>query len=122
MGSTITVATKQLGQWLHNLDNDDFEVRQSAGAALEKFGDRIEAALQKASTENRSLESKRRIEALLAGIEISPDRLRGSRALEALEQIATPEAAQLLEALAAGAPAARLTREAAQSLERMRRR
>jgi hypothetical protein len=45
--------------------------------------------------------------------------LRQTRALEALEQIRSPEARKLLERLAAGAPEARLTREAQAALERL---
>ena len=44
------------------------------------------------------------------------------RALEVLEQIATPEAVLLLEKHAGGQPEARLTREAAETLGRIRKR
>jgi hypothetical protein len=44
--------------------------------------------------------------------------LRQSRAIEVLEHAATPEARQLLQKLAEGAPDARLTGEANQRLAR----
>ena len=45
--------------------------------------------------------------------------LRSLRAIEALEHIETPEARDLLRKLAAGAPGARLTREAQAALDRL---
>lgn len=51
-----------------------------------------------------------------------PDRLREVRAVEALEHVGGAEARRLLEALAKGAPAARLTREARAALERLEKR
>jgi hypothetical protein len=48
-----------------------------------------------------------------------PELLRGVRAVEVLERAGTPEARQLLAALAGGAPGALLTREAAASLQRL---
>jgi hypothetical protein len=47
------------------------------------------------------------------------EELRRVRAVEVLELIGTPEARRLLEELAGGEPAARLTREASSSLRRL---
>jgi hypothetical protein len=49
----------------------------------------------------------------------SPDVLRVLRAVEVLERNGTPDARKLIEKLVWGAPGARLTREAQQSLERL---
>ena len=107
-------------RWLAELDDTDFAVRQSAFDSLEQHGDRIEAMLQQALTSKRSLEAKRRIESLLTkGIAPNADNLGRGRALEALEQIATQDAVRLLDALAAGEPSARLTREAAAARKRL---
>jgi hypothetical protein len=71
-----------------------------------------------------SLEQRRRLEMMLEKQDEerrspSPQRLRILRALEALELAGTPEAAQLLQRLAGGAPEACVTREAKAALERL---
>jgi hypothetical protein len=58
----------------------------------------------------------------LDGAVTASDFLRALRALEALEQMATPEAHALLTTLAGGAAEARLTQEAKASLERLAKR
>jgi hypothetical protein len=116
------IEIKPLTKWLNDLNSDDFEARQKAFAELEKLGDRIEAHLEKAMERNPTLETRRRLEGLCAKIDSSPNVLRHTRAVEALEQIASPEAVQLLTAFAASEPAARLTRAAAGSLDRIRQR
>jgi hypothetical protein len=62
---------------------------------------------------------KQRLDQALANVS-GPDRLRELRALEVLERLATPEAAALLDELARGPPAARLTRDAAAARDRLR--
>jgi hypothetical protein len=60
-------------------------------------------------------EVRRRVERLLARLKppLPPgEKLRQVRAVETLELIGTPDAHRLLEELAAGEPAARLTQEA----------
>lgn len=117
------VDARRVRQWLHDLDSDEFDTRQIAYAALEQLGDRIEGALTNALRNKLGLEAKRRIETLRAKLNpAAPDPLRITRALEALEQIATPEAERLLETLAAGESSARLTRDAAAALQRVRKR
>jgi WD40 repeat protein len=111
---------KQLGQWLRDLASDEFEVRQAAFAELEKLGDRIEGLLRHALATESALEANRRVQALLDKLDApTAERLMRARALEALEQIGTPEAVRLLEALAAGDRGARLTREAAAVMARL---
>jgi WD40 repeat protein len=95
--------------------------RNQATAALEAFGDPVAPLLRQQLAEAKSLEVKRRIEQLVA--KLDPDEpgtevLRGHRAVALLESLETPAADQLLQALAAGAPAARLTREAQVALRR----
>ena len=68
------------------------------------------------------MEVRQRVEQLLRKLTSSvppPEVLRGIRAVEVVEEIATPEARQLLDALAQGVPEGRLTREAKLALQRL---
>jgi RNA polymerase sigma factor (sigma-70 family) len=118
------VELKRVKQWLQELDSDDFNVREAAAKELEKLGDQIESALKEAvAAPGLALEPKRRMQVLIEKLNApTPDRLARLRALEVLEQIATPAATRLLEKLAAGEPGAPLTREAAATLDRLRKR
>ena len=67
-------------------------------------------------------EVRRRVVVLLKkleGAKPSPKTIRTLRAVEVLEKIGTEPARQLLQKLAAGAPAARVTREAAAAAKRL---
>jgi RNA polymerase sigma factor (sigma-70 family) len=113
---------KQLAQLIKDLDSDEFEVRDRASAELEKLGDRAEAALRKALDETASEEVRARARRLLdklSGAADGGDRLRRSRALEVLEQAGGPEARELLEALAKGAPEAAQTQDSRAALKRI---
>jgi hypothetical protein len=108
---------------LAGLDSDEFALRQKAVVELEPLVEVLEHRLREAAMSGRSLEVKRRLESLLAKLDpTAPERRRPARAVEVLEQIGTPEAVQLLETLAAGERGARLTRDAAAALERVRKR
>jgi hypothetical protein len=73
--------------------------------------------------EKPSLEVRQRIGRLLEQLEPehSPPQLRLLRVVEAVEQMRTPKARQLLETWSKGIPTARLTREAKASLKRLTR-
>jgi WD40 repeat protein len=117
------VDSKRIAELLKLLDSPTFKERQKATTALEEMGDVTEPALRKVLEDNPSLELRRRVELLLGKIESTsppPETLRVWRALMALEMMRGHKAAgELLEALAAGAPEARQTREAAAILERL---
>ena len=53
---------------------------------------------------------------------LSPDRLQALRAIEALEQIGSPDARKVLDTLAKGMPESRQTREAKAALDRLQQR
>jgi WD40 repeat protein len=109
------------------LDSPQYTVRNRAKAQLAQLGEFAEPALLEAAKHQPSLELRHRIEELSNVIidgrsRPSADRLRTFRAVEILEQIATPEARQVLQTLAQGAAGALLTREAQASLTRLERR
>jgi hypothetical protein len=109
------VDERRLARLVADLDSDQFAERDQARAELEKLGESARAALRRALDGKPSAEVRRRVEALLDKLDepkLSPERLRAVRALEALEQLATPDARRLVEELAGGAPEAWLTREA----------
>jgi len=66
---------------------------------------------------------RRRVTRLLARVEQerTPESLRSSRAIELLERLGTAEARTVLDELAQGTSAARRTREAKASLDRLAR-
>jgi WD domain, G-beta repeat len=122
LGPAISADEKRLAALIADLDGDRFVVRERASQALHNLGDLAVPALQAALQGERSVEARRRVEEILQRLQgpvTSPERMRPLRAVEALEQIGTPPAQKVLEALAKGAPEAWLTREAKASLERL---
>jgi WD40 repeat protein len=122
----MKVPTAPAADWLaarvKALDAANFKEREQASADLAAAGEVVLPALQSA-LKGSSAEAHRRLEALLLP-PTAPSRemLRAIRSCEVLEGIGTPEARNLLTTWAKGAPAATLTREAAESLERLAKR
>jgi hypothetical protein len=115
---------KTLTKLVLDLDSPVFATRQRASAELSRLDRLAEPALRKALTGQPSSEMKQRVQQLLGQMELilSGVQLRQLRAVEVLEQIGTPEARQVLQTLAQGAPEARLTQEAKASLDRLAKR
>jgi hypothetical protein len=113
---------KQLSKRIADLDNDNFDVRESASTELGRLGELARPALEEAR-KSKSPETRRRVEELLNRLKpdgsLPAEDLRQLRALEVLEKINTPEARQLLHVLSRGAEGAWLTREAKTTLERL---
>jgi hypothetical protein len=104
------------------LDAPAFADREAAGKALLASLRRVEPALRAALATATSPEQKQRLSALLAAADkYTPDELRHIRAMEVLERIGTPAAADLAAKLAGGAANAILTREAKATLARLKR-
>jgi len=121
------VDEKRVARLIADLDSEDFAVRQKATAALRELSDQPLAAYRKALEGKPSLETRRRLEDLLvkassAWWDVSGERLRSLRAVEALELDGAKEAREVLETFAAGAEGARLTEEAKAALERLAKR
>jgi WD40 repeat protein len=112
---------KRVSRWIAELDDESFEVRQKATEELSRRLPSVEDALRRALDDQPSVEARRRIEELLSRAGgVTEETLTEVRAVETLERIGTPEARRALEELAAGGSAARRTREAKESLERLR--
>lgn len=113
---------QKIARLVADLDAGDFTTREKASVELEKLGDLTGDALHKVLDGKPALEPRQRIEKLLEKIEsqqLSGEHIRTVRALEVLEAIGTPEARQVIAAVAQGAPRARLTREAQATLTRL---
>jgi hypothetical protein len=112
----------KIAKLIAELDSDEFKVREKANEELDKISDAAAPLLRKALEADPSPEARKRLAKLLAsaaGKAPSGELLRSLRAVEVLEMMATPEARQLLQKLAGGAPEARLTCEAKAALERL---
>jgi WD40 repeat protein len=121
------VSAERLQALVADLDAKEFARRDAATKELAALGNVAEAALEKLRDKPPSEEARRRAELLLDGLakrytQFPSPALRAERALQVLEWLATPEARQLLETLAAGEPRARQTRLARAALERLTRR
>jgi tricorn protease-like protein len=117
------VDPKVIDQWIADLDDKKFDVRQKATAELKKAGEPAWPALQKVLDTQPPLELQTRIRQLLGNQDDPvplPDRLRLMRALELLELIDSPPTRELLQRLAEGAPGAWLTAEAKLILTRLK--
>jgi hypothetical protein len=133
--ATIAFLTDRLQPWpepdverikrlIADLDSDRFAVREQAAQNLRQFGESAVPLLNDALTKQPTVETRQRLEQLIERAEApltSGEALRALRAVEVLERIGTPEAQQWLRRLAGGAPAARVTRAAQASLDRLRR-
>jgi hypothetical protein len=113
---------QRIARLIADLDDESFEVREKASAALERLGTRAEAALNRALEKTESAEVRRRVERLLAKVKDSSssrpsEELVKLRMLEALAKSDATEARDLLKELAKGDPEARLTREAKAALQ-----
>jgi WD40 repeat protein len=99
---------KKIEQWIKDLDDDSFNVRNVADVELRKLGRLVEARLKSEVTKNTSVEVTRRIRGLLdklpGGLTGEQINLRYRRVMTALEQDASPAARALLTKLIAGAP------------------
>jgi WD40 repeat protein len=111
-----------LEQLVADLDDPRYAVRARASNLLEKHGEFAVPVLRKALKPGVPVETRRRVELLLARLErFTPPaaQLRELRALAVLEYLGTPQARAVVEALAAGAPETRLTQQARATLERL---
>jgi hypothetical protein len=104
------------------LDAAESGTRNKAHERLKHAGRDAETWLREGLNKEISVEAKLRIERLLAEIPFTyanGDRLRAFRAMQVLEYIGTPEAAEVLGALGKGTPAANETKKARTAAQRL---
>jgi hypothetical protein len=112
----------RLTQLVADLQSEQFEPRQQAESELRALGDLAGPALRKALAADPPLDVRQRLERLVDRLRKQTDgtaQLRELRAIELLELIGTPDACQVLQAIAAGAPGARLTLQATGAMQRL---
>ncbi|MBL8793251.1 MAG: hypothetical protein JNM56_05050, partial [Planctomycetia bacterium] len=114
---------KKIEQMIVDLDSNKFDARQKATEDLEKLGEQAKPALEKVLEGQPALETRQRVERLLERLVTNAappaDVVRNVRAVWVLEKIGTPEAREVLQTLAKGAPGDKLTREAEVALKRL---
>jgi hypothetical protein len=110
-------------KWVADLASDEFGVRQQATAELRKWGAVAEPVIRKALDADPppEIEARKRLQGLLDDLArgLSGEELRSVRAVEVLGRLGSPEARDVLKALAAGAPAAPVTAAAQAALDRL---
>jgi RNA polymerase sigma factor (sigma-70 family) len=115
----------KLRRLVARLDQDDHDVREGATRDLIGFGDAAEPALRSALEGTASAEQRQRLIYVLGRLKdeaASAGRLRAVRALEVLERIGTPDARDVLQALAGGAPEVEMSRGARAALNHLSKR
>jgi hypothetical protein len=116
------VDRKLLGDLLSKLDAAAFADREQTERAISRLGDRAKEQLAAFLANNPSAEARKRAQKLLDGLGepiTNGELLRGLRAIEALERIATDDAKVILRKLAAGQTGCRLTVDSKAALARL---
>jgi RNA polymerase sigma factor (sigma-70 family) len=118
---------ERLRRAIADIQNDDPKVRDAAMKELRRFGPEAIPPLRELQRTATDSKLQARLRAFLTLAELngvtpaSAEWPREVVAVQALEMIGTPEARQLLEEVAKGAPSARLTEAARAALRRMER-
>ncbi len=113
---------KHIEGLIGKLDDGQFKIRQAATSELQKIGERALPVIDKALAGKPALETQLRLEDVrkrVTGLLLLGERLRIIRAIEVLERIGSPEARQVLQALAEGAPESLITMQSKGALARM---
>jgi WD40 repeat protein len=110
----------RLRNLVRRLDSPKFSERKQAAEEVRQVAPQAAAFLKRTLKGASSAEVRDALRNMLDQRKLySPDTLREVRAIESLEWMATPGASQVLGKLAAGAPDAILTSEAAAALKRL---
>jgi len=123
--ATFDFDHRTVEEWIRQLDDPKFSVRNRAAAALRKTGPPAEPLLQKVLEQPGSAELHFRVKKLLHRIRTrrpaTAEQRRTLRALRILEHIGNPAAVKTLQRMAGGHAGAVETRRAAQALKRLQR-
>ena len=116
---------REVRRWIAELDSDDFDAREKASVELQRCAELARLvlleALEGGKLSAEAADRVRRVVSRLRAADVPSERLRELRAVQALEWMATSEAARQLTALAKGQRGAPLTDEARNALRRMER-
>ena len=119
-GSPASAARKQLEQWVSELDDNKFRVREEAFKRLAEHIESGRALLEQVLAGNPSPEARTRAERLLAGRKSTEgQKARVERAVRVLEYTECAEARQCLEEFAKAGGDARLREAAGAALKRL---
>jgi WD40 repeat protein len=114
---------ERLDALMLDLDADNFDTRNKGAEEMRKLGEAAEPYLRKRLTEGTlTAEVEKRLGDLLHELEGSPERRRLDRVYAALERTTDAGAEALLARLADGSAEAWATREAKESLQRLKKR
>jgi WD40 repeat protein len=119
----VATPSAKVNQLVDDLGSDEFQTREAARAALEKIGGEAFAALKQAAEKSGSAEIRKTATELLGKLDAPTTRaedLRIVRAVEAMENLRSPEGRAQLEKWSAGPAGHRLTVEAAAALARVK--
>jgi hypothetical protein len=119
------VTKERILQFLKDLDDDNFDVRDRASTELARYGKYAEPTFRRVLEGKPSVEVRRRISELLGKIREEtppPEVLQALRGVEMLEMIGDADARRLLAVLADGAPDFELTMQAREAMERLKKR
>lgn len=117
---------KTIHQLIHDLDSDDFNVRDKATEALIALGDAVIDAVQSLAANAPNDEVHYRTELILRKLKATgtttSEGSKKVRAVRILERAATPEAKALLEKIAAGEYGFEIAADAKMALQRLQKR
>ena len=118
----VIIDSHWLAERVADLDSAEFAVREKASRDLEGVVESIRPRLREALAKASSVEVRKRLRRLLEMSRplLPAETVRHLRAIVVLEHIASSDARALLRELARGEPGDRLTRAAAEALDRLK--
>jgi hypothetical protein len=114
----------KVAKLIDQMNDDQFSVRERATQQVAELGEGADPFLRLALEDTNSAEVRHRIRRLLNDLSSKPlvvdqNQQRALRGIQVLEEVGDEQARDVLERLATGEPAARMTQEAKSALERI---